>query len=140
VSLDDSFHDGGRASTAYELARFMDFVGTAYKYPKLKIASNESFVRVLTCRFHTTVTGRDANKTSVRILTIELNNPMCVKRALLKHFALGSPARSHDARIGMQEKRIVCNEPAFSFLDQNYKSAKLTPSLESVNATRNATN
>jgi hypothetical protein len=89
----------------------MDFVGTAYKYPKLRIASNESFVRMLTCRFHTTVTGRDANKTSVRILTMELNNPMSVKTVLLKHFAFGSPARSHDARMGTQENKIVCNEP-----------------------------
>jgi hypothetical protein len=110
VSLDDSFHDGGRASTAYELARFMEFVGKAYKYPKLRIASNESLVRMLTCRFHTTVTGRDANRTSVRILTIELNNPMSVKTVLLKHFAFGSLARSHDARIGTQENRIVCKK------------------------------
>ena len=115
MSLDDSFYDGGSASTAYELARFMALVGTAYKYPKLKIASNESFVRTLTCRFHITVIGRDANKTSVIILTIELNSPMSVKTVLLKHFAFGSPARSHDARIGTQENRIVCNEPlAFS--------------------------
>ena len=67
-------------------------IETTYKYPKLRIASSEIFVRMLTCRFQTTVTGSEAKRTSVMILITELNIPMAVKRLLSKHFAFGSPA------------------------------------------------
>ena len=65
---------------------------TTYKYPKLKIASSEIFVRMLTCRFQTTVTGSDAKRTSVMMLMTELNIPIAVNRLLSKHLAFGSPA------------------------------------------------
>jgi hypothetical protein len=68
------------------------FTGTTYKYPKLRIASNVSFVRIFTCRVHTMGIGSDAKSISVRILMTELNIPIAVKRLLSKHFAFGSLA------------------------------------------------
>jgi hypothetical protein len=93
--------------------------GKSYKYPKLRIASNESLVRIFTCRFQTTGMGKDAKSTSVIMLTTELNIPIAVKTSFEKHFAFGSPAWSQLARIGTQEKKIVYNAPlAGCFLNQ----------------------
>jgi len=40
-----------------------------HKYPRERMAMSEIFVRKLTCSFHTIGIGRDANNTSVMILT-----------------------------------------------------------------------
>jgi hypothetical protein len=108
VDLEYGFDDRGGAGTVFELARGNASREKSYKYPKLRIASNESFVRRLTCRFQTTGIGSDANRTSVMMLMMELNIPIAVKTSFEKHFAFGSPARSQLARIGTQEKKMVC--------------------------------
>jgi len=107
VDLEYGFDDRGGAGTVFELARGNGSRGKSYKYPKLRIASNESFVRRLTCRFQTTGIGSDANRTSVMMLMMELNIPIAVKTSFEKHFAFGSPVRSQLARIGTQEKKMV---------------------------------
>jgi hypothetical protein len=108
VDLDYGFNDRAGAGTMFELARGNGSRGKSYKYPKLIIASNESFVRRLTCRFQTTGIGSDANRTSVMMFMTELNIPIAVKTSFEKHFAFGSPAWSQLARIGTHEKKMVC--------------------------------
>ena len=108
MGLEDRLHNGSSAGTVFVSSCWVKATwGTSYKYPKLRIASNENFVRRLTCRFQITLIGRDAKRTSVIMLMIELNIPIAVKRWLSKHFAFGSLARSHEALMGTQEKRIV---------------------------------
>ncbi len=73
----------------------------------------------MTCRFQTIGMGREAKRMSVKMLMLLLKSPMAVKVWLLKHFALGSPKGSQEARMGRQEKAIV-------------------PALVNVNAVRKA--
>jgi hypothetical protein len=102
-----------------------------YKYPKLKIASNESFVLIFTCKVHTIGMGSDAKSTSVRILMTELNIPIAVKRLLSKHFAFGSLAWSQLARMGTQENNMVCNKRLAScFAVKNHRTYPFTRQRE----------
>jgi len=68
---------------------------------------SESLVRVLTCRVRIKGSGRVAKMMSVKMLMLLLKRPIAVKVCMLKHFAPGVPAGSHEARTGTQEKRIV---------------------------------
>lgn len=54
--------------------------------------------------------GRVAKTRSVNILMLLLKSPIEVNTCGLKHMALGSLARSQEARMGMHENKIVCNK------------------------------